>query len=219
MSFFLEKNNLPCWGLTGGIGSGKSTVAKIWIKLQNISLIDIDSISHSLTATGGDAIDAIAKNFGCEFIEQDTHSLNRTKMRQYVFGDSEARQKLESIIHPLIHQKVQQAVTDSTQHGYDAALLDIPLLVESGFWQHQLDAVIVVDCSVATQIQRVQARNQLSIEAIEAIIAAQATREQRLAIADVVIDNGENVTLASLEAAVQSAIAYLTQRFQIPFKS
>lgn len=186
-------------GLTGGIGSGKSTVARMLVDLGAV-LIDADAISRSLTAPGGAAIAAIAAAFGRDAIAPDG-ALDRGRMRERVFSDPSAKQQLEAIIHPLvIHTAlIQAAHAESEQRP--CVVFDIPLLVESGHWRARAHQVVVVDCDTATQIARVQARSGLSHAEIEKIIANQANRSQRLAAADVVICN-QDLSFVALQHEV-----------------
>ncbi|MEO8543648.1 MAG: dephospho-CoA kinase [Burkholderiaceae bacterium] len=175
-------------GLTGGIGSGKSTVAEFFA-LHGAVVIDADAISRATTASGGPAIAPIAKAFGDDFIAADG-ALDRSKMRQTIFSDPTVRTRLESIIHPLVAQQTAQRAQNAEQAGAHCAVFDIPLLVESGRWRARVDLVLVVDCLVEVQIRRVMARNGLKRDEIESIIASQATRSARLCAADIVIFNG-----------------------------
>jgi dephospho-CoA kinase len=193
-------------GLTGGIGSGKSTVLQMLVG-QGATAIDADSISRSLTATGGAAIPALAQHFGARFVGADG-ALDRALMREQAYADPEARKALEAILHPLIGADIDRQVQAAQDAGSSCLVFDVPLLVESGRWRQQLDQIAVVDCSVATQIARVVARSALQPREVEAIIAAQAPRMLRLAAADVVLCN-EGITLAQLQQEVQRA----AQRF------
>lgn len=183
-------------GLTGGIGSGKSTVAQRLAE-REAAVIDADQISRSLTASGGAALPAIAQQFGSDLIQTDG-ALDRARMRELVFAQADARQKLEAIVHPLIAQQTQAKVQQAINEGCRLIVHDIPLLIESGHWRAQLDGVLVVDCRESTQIERVMARSGLSHEAVQAIIAAQASREQRMAAADWVLYNDEAMSLENL---------------------
>lgn len=185
-------------GLTGGIGSGKSTVAA-QLALRGASIIDADQISRSLTAPAGAALPEIARSFGPELIEANG-ALDRARMRELVFHQPAARQQLEAIIHPLVARQTALEVQQATDAGCALIVHDIPLLVESGRWPALLDAVLVVDCRTETQIARVMARNGLPRDAVQAIIAAQATRAARLAAADWVIYNDEAMTIEALRA-------------------
>ncbi|MBN3849090.1 dephospho-CoA kinase [Paraburkholderia sp. Ac-20342] len=183
-------------GLTGGIGSGKSTVANLFAA-RGVPLVDTDVIAHRITAPHGVAMPLIAAEFGTEFVAPDG-SLDRARMRSLVFSDEAARKRLESITHPLIRAETEREQREA-QGPY--VIVVVPLLVESGTWKNRANRVLTVDCSVETQIARVMKRNGFSREQILAIIARQATREARLAAADDVIDN-DNAPLEALEAQV-----------------
>lgn len=193
-------------GLTGGIGSGKSTVAT-QLGLRGAAVIDADQISRALTATGGMALPLIAQVFGPELIGPDG-ALDRARMRSLAFAQSDARQRLEAIIHPLVAQQTAQQVVQATHEGRALIVHDIPLLVESGRWRAQLDAVLVVDCREETQIHRVMARNNLSREAVQAIMAAQAGRHERLAAADWTLYNDDTMDLEALRACTDRISAW-----------
>lgn len=182
-------------GLTGGIGSGKSTVGQMLAE-RGAALLDADAISRSLTAPSGAAIPAIRERFGDSVISADG-SLDRTAMRALVFQVAAARQQLESIIHPLVGTTTQARAQAAIDAGAPLLVMDIPLLVESTHWPSKLDYILVVDCTEETQIARVQQRNGLERSVVEGIMAAQATREQRRAAADWVIYN-EGLTLLQL---------------------
>lgn len=186
-------------GLTGGIGSGKSTVAQMLVA-QGAALIDADHLSRQVTAPLGAAIGPIREVFGNLLIDEHG-AMHRERMRELVFNDPIARQRLESIVHPLVTQATQTAVAHATQNGATVIVFDIPLLVESGRWTKQLDQVLVVDCSTETQIQRVQRRNGLPRATVEGILASQASRTARRAAADIVLHN-DGVTLEGLQSAV-----------------
>jgi len=190
-------------GLTGGIGSGKSTVAGMLAEL-GAAIIDADAISRSLTAPGGRAIDAIAQQFGAHMIGTDG-AMDRQAMRERVFQDPQARQQLEAIIHPLVGDIGREQTEAALQSGKLCLVHDVPLLVESGRrWRTQVDRVWVVDCEVHTQRERVMARSGLDGTEVDRIIASQASRAQRLACADVVIYN-QALSLAQLRQQVQKA--------------
>ena len=186
-------------GLTGGIGSGKSTVAQRFME-RGAAIIDADQISRSMTAAGGPALPMIAQTFGSELIDASTGALDRVRMRELVFSDPTARQRLEAIVHPLISEESARQVQAATAERRKLIVHDLPLLVESKHWRSQLDAIVVVDCRASTQIERVIQRNNLTPQSVEAIIQAQASREQRLAAADWVIYNDEGVTIGALHA-------------------
>ena len=185
-------------GLTGGIGSGKSTVTKL---LENLGvvIIDADKISRASTASGGEAIEAIRVAFGDAMID-DTGALDRAKMRELVFQEADARQRLEAIVHPIIqtHMRIQAEQATSAYVVYD-----IPLLIESvERYRPQFKRICVVDCDEETQISRVQSRSQLTVDEIRRIIASQASRADRLVHADDVIHNCVGVDLAELQRQV-----------------
>jgi dephospho-CoA kinase len=191
----LNKTGLTKLGLTGGIGSGKSTVAAA-LQEAGAAVIDADAISRSTTAAGGSAMPAIAQQFGPQFVGADG-ALNRNTMRDLVFAKPEARLQLEAIIHPLVGQETARQTQAAIDAGKKLIVFDVPLLVESAHWRDRVDRVLVVDCLEATQIERVMARSQLTREAVQAIIALQASRERRLAAADLVIYN-EGLSLEQL---------------------
>ena len=186
-------------GLTGGIGSGKSSVAAMLVK-RGAALVDADAIARSVTAAHGLAIPAIAEAFGADFVTPEG-ALDRERMRAHVFSDPSAKQRLEGIIHPLVSLETKRQAQAALDAGHRTVVFDVPLLVESGRWRSQVDRVLVVDCLVETQIQRVMARNNFSRDTVEKIIAAQATREQRLAAADWVIYN-DALSLQALDQLV-----------------
>lgn len=171
-------------GLTGGIGSGKSTVADRFAAL-GVPVIDTDVIARRLTERGGEALDAIRAAFG-ESVMQPDGSLDRAALRRRVFVDADARRRLEAILHPRIRRAVGQALA-ALETPY--AIVVIPLLVETQGYRDVLDRVLVIDCPEALQVERVMARNGLSRAEVEAILAAQATRAERLALADDVLPN------------------------------
>ena len=185
-------------GLTGGIGSGKSTVADLFA-VRGVPLVDTDVIAHRITAPHGMAMAAIASQFGPEFVAADG-SMDRARMRALVFGDESARKRLEAITHPLIRAETERE-THEAKGPY--VIVVVPLLVESGSWKARVDRVLVVDCSVETQIARVMRRNGFTREQVLAIIARQATREARLADADDVIVN-DGATLEALAQDVET---------------
>jgi len=187
-------------GLTGGIGSGKSTVASILAR-AGAAVMDADAISRSLTQPGGRAIPAILAEFGETLISPDG-AMDRDAMRALVFSNPSSKRQLEAIVHPLVGQVLQEQSNAAVAAGHACLVYDVPLLVESGDrWRRQVDWVCVVDCEVETQIQRVMARNQLGRADVERIISQQASRQQRLACADAVIFN-EGIDLAHLERLV-----------------
>lgn len=186
-------------GLTGGIGSGKSTVSQMLVNL-GAHLVDTDAISRSLTSPGGAAIDAIAQHFGPQMIDTQG-AMDRNRMRELAFADPSALARLESILHPLIGAQAdaQARLARPGQH----IVYDVPLLAESGRrWRDKVDRVLVVDAEPETQIARVMARSGWPREAIEKVLAKQATREIRRALSDHVILN-EGLTLQELQTEVE----------------
>jgi dephospho-CoA kinase len=184
-------------GLTGGIGSGKTRVANILAE-QGASVIDTDVVAHQLTAPNGLAMAAIVDKFGQQMVAEDG-SLDRTRMRQHVFADPAHRQSLESILHPMITAEVSQKA-EQAQGLY--IVLVVPLLVETRRWLDRVDRICVVDCDTPTQIARVKHRSGLTHLEIESILSAQATREQRLAVANDVIDNTFQIDHSALTKQV-----------------
>jgi dephospho-CoA kinase len=187
-------------GLTGGIGSGKSTVAGLLAE-RGAAVIDADAISKSLTAPGGRALAAIAQYFGAQMITPEG-AMDRTAMRNRVFTDPQAKLQLESIIHPLVGLVTQEQTQQALERGASCLVFDVPLLVESGHrWRQKVQHVLVVDCDEATQIARVMQRSGLSPAEVQRIIAQQAARSQRLACADSVIYN-QGIDMAGLKREV-----------------
>lgn len=179
-------------GLTGGIGSGKSTAADLFVQ-RGAALVDTDALAHRLTGPGGAAMPAIIAAFGPLSARQDG-ALDRTWMRAQAFGDPAQRTRLEAILHPMIRAAADAEIARAAG---PYALLAVPLLSGRGGYRERMDRVLVVDCSRKKQIDRVMQRSGLAREQVMAIIAVQPTREQRLAMADDVIDNdGEEFALA-----------------------
>lgn len=187
-------------GITGGIGSGKSSVAKILARYLQTYTISADEVAHSLTNKNGAGIPYVRKVFGEEYILPDG-SMNRNKMREVVFTDPQKKQELEYMLKPLIHSRLLREIEEClTKHSF--AVVEIPLLVESGDWSEKCDEIVVVDCSVETQIKRVKVRNNLQEDEIKAIIANQVTSEERKKVAtQVIMNDGEGTK--ELELKVQ----------------
>jgi dephospho-CoA kinase len=173
-------------GLTGGIGSGKSAVADLFAA-RGIAVIDTDTIAHQLTTTGGTAMPAIRAEFGNGVASADG-SLHRAAMRTIVFADPAVRKRLEALLHPMIRSESERRILASSANS-PYAMLVVPLLIESGDYRQRVNRIAVVDCAETTQIARVMSRSGLARSEIERILAAQATRAERLAAADDVIDN------------------------------
>ncbi len=172
-------------GLTGGIGSGKSTVADLFAA-RGAAVVDTDAIAHELTAASGAAIPAIRAAFGDRAIRADG-ALDRDAMREIAFADPAARRRLEAILHPMIRTESRRRL-EAAPGPY--AILVVPLLVESGDRAGGVDRIVVVDCPVEVQVERVMRRSGLTRARVDSIIAAQASRAERLAAADDLVDNG-----------------------------
>lgn len=186
-------------GLTGGIGSGKSTVAAT-LKTFGAAVIDTDAIARNLTSPGGAAMASIRSTFGGDYVTANG-ALDRAQMRQLAFNDSHAKRQLEAILHPLIGiETMKQAAAVQTA---EAIVFDVPLLVESGLWRARVDVVLVVDCQEDTQIDRVMSRSGWSHEAVRAVLTQQASRQQRRACADAVVYN-DSICLEQLAITLAS---------------
>jgi dephospho-CoA kinase len=170
-------------GLTGGIGSGKTTASNLFLEL-GIPVIDADKISHSLVKKDQPALSEIEKTFGSAIINPDG-SLDRDRLRDIVFSNSDKKKLLESILHPLVYKEIRRQI-ETLDSPY--VILSIPLLLETGM-QHLVDRVLVIDCPVETQIKRVKQRNRITEEKIRSIINAQIPRTQRITAANDIIDN------------------------------
>jgi dephospho-CoA kinase len=188
-------------GLTGGIGSGKSTVAAAWVAL-GATLVDTDAIAHALCAPGGAALAALKSSFG-DSIQAPEGGLDRQRMRSLAFSDPSARQRLEAILHPMIGE---EALRQAAQ-VVGTAVFDVPLLTESRHWRARCDRIAVVDCGRETQVLRVVARSGWAPEQVERVIAQQASRSQRRAIADAVIHN-DGITVEELRDRAVSLWAH-----------
>jgi dephospho-CoA kinase len=197
-SLGLLKGHVPFIGLTGGIGSGKTAVSDQLAQL-GAGIVDTDLIAHQITAPNGAAIPLIQKQFGTEFIDS-TGALDRVKMRSLVFSDPGARKALEAITHPLIRETTINQARQLIKAKAPYIVFVVPLLIESGNWLSLLDYLVVVDCPEEVQIERVMHRSKLSRNAVEEIIQAQASRQERIAHADMVIENQGD--LDSLQAEV-----------------
>lgn len=184
-------------GLTGGIGSGKSTVASL-LAGQGAWLVDTDAIARQLTAPGGSALPALADEFGTGIVGPDG-ALDRDRMRTLAFGDAAAKARLEAVMHPLIGA---EADAQAARAGSRPIVFDVPLLTESKRWRQRVDRVLVIDCPQAVQVQRVMRRSGWTAEAVERVIAQQAPRERRRAVADAVIHNGASTRVEDLAAMV-----------------
>jgi dephospho-CoA kinase len=192
-------------GLTGGIGSGKSTVATLFEQL-GARIIDTDELSRSLTRSGGAAIAAIREAFGAEYID-GSGALDRDKMRALIFSHPAEKQKLETILHPLIRQASRQLAEVPTAAPY--TLVVVPLLFETRGYQGWLHRTLAVDCPEETQIIRTMQRSGLNREGVQAIIAQQISRTERLVLADDIINNETDLSALSTQVALLNK-KYLT---------
>ena len=191
-------------GLTGGIGSGKSTVTNL-LEKQGFKIIDTDIIARNLVQPSSAALTKISDKFGSDILNNDG-SLNRAKLRQIIFNNEQKKRQLEEILHPLIQQNVRQQIAEN-QKTFSIIVVAIPLLVEAiikGKRPDYLDKIWVVDCSVELQIARATVRDQNTEAQIKQIIKAQATRAQRLEQADNVIDNSGSIS--QLEAQIKQLL-------------
>lgn len=196
-------------GLTGGIGSGKSLVSDLLAR-HGAAVIDTDVIAHQLTAAGGAAMPAIRDAFGDAVITAEG-ALDRAAMRERVFADPEARRRLEAILHPAIGRQTELAAQAAASAPY--LVFVVPLLVESGRWKDRVDRVLVVDCPESLQLARVMQRNRLSAEQVEAIMAAQASRAQRLAVADdVIVNDGDRQQVERAVDALHAAYLAMAEK-------
>ena len=202
-------------GLTGGIGSGKSTVAT-QLKSLGAGVIDADAISRHLTSSHGEAMNAIVEKFGDEYQLADG-SLDRSRMRELVFNQKDRRKELEQILHPLIQNEMKNQFETMQTNGIKLVVFDLPLLAESSKWRKNLDKIIVVDCSVETQVSRVLTRDAqnnnrttpMTRDLVINIIASQASRIDRLKLADVIILNDE-ITRQQLNDEIGQISEYLS---------
>lgn len=191
-----------CIGLTGGIGSGKSSAAKIFQEL-GAAVIDTDEISHELTRAGGLALAMISEQFGADYLAADG-SMDRAAMRRLIFEDPAAKKKLEAILHPMIRSAVKTRIAQ-TRAPY--VLIAVPLLLETGAYKDFISRVLVVDCDETLQVERTMHRSKLTIDEVRNIMAAQLPRQERLARADDVLRNDSDM------AALRSQVAALHARY------
>jgi dephospho-CoA kinase len=188
-------------GLTGGIGAGKSTVARL-LQSAGSDLVDTDAIARRLAEPGGSAIEALREAFGPSALD-GRGGLDRAWMRERAFAQASVRRRLEDILHPMIGARVAEATSVSTA---PLLVLDVPLLTESVHWRRRVDRVVVVDCEEATQIERVVRRSGWSEDQVRAVISRQAGRAARRAVADAVIFN-QGLSLDALQADVLGVLA------------
>ena len=184
-------------GLTGGIGSGKSSAAQMFAE-RGILVVDTDAIAHQLTASGGPALAAIRRQFGPDIFASDG-SLDRAQLRKRIFSDARAKKSLEALLHPLIRaEALQQLARCTTPY----AVLVVPLLLETGELRGHVQQVLVVDCDETQQITRAVSRSRLNEAEVRAIMAAQLSRAARLKLADDVLSNDSS--LEHLQQQVES---------------
>lgn len=188
-------------GLTGGIGSGKSTVASLFESL-GARIIDTDKISRELTAEGGEAIAAIRDTFGSSFIDA-SGALDRAKMRSLIFFQADKKKSLENILHPLILGEARKLASAATSAPY--SLLVVPLMFEVPGYTEWLQRILLVDCTEALQISRTMARSNLDRDTVLAMMAQQASRALRLSRADDVIQNNDSINHLTTQVAVLHA--------------
>lgn len=197
-------------GITGGIGSGKSTVAQLLSRFCRGVVLDADALSRQSTAPGGAAISALTLTLGSEFMASDG-GMNRSLVRKRAFSDPVFRRTLESIIHPIVQSEMARIEMESAACNAPMLIYDIPLLVESGKWRTRLHQVLVVDCSESTQVQRVQSRSQMQADDVISIIRTQAPRTHRLGCADIIVCN-DGISLSELEKQCQQVSNILSCR-------
>lgn len=178
--------------LTGGIGSGKSEVSKLFAQL-GVPIVDTDVIAHQLTAPNQPALQEIAQQIGQRFIRNDG-SLDRATLRNHVFKHPEARRQLEAILHPKIHAEALRQIAEHQKSGGAYQIIVVPLLFETKQYIGITDRTLVVDCEPALQIARAIARSQLTKPAVQAVMDAQVPREVRLSLADEIIENNQDLT-------------------------
>lgn len=186
-------------GLTGGIGSGKSEAARLFAGL-GVPVVDTDAIAHALTAPGQPALASIAQAFGAEALNADG-TLHRAYLRQRIFADPAARKMLEGILHPLIRAQVRQAMVENAAAPYQIVV--VPLLFETGAYADLINRSLLIDCAETLQLRRAMARSQLSEPDVRAIMAAQFSRDQRLALADDIIRNDGTLEELTSQVAAQ----------------
>lgn len=189
-----------CIGLTGGIGSGKSSASSLFQEL-GAGVVDTDEIAHALTGPGGAAIPEIRRQFGADYIAADG-SLDRPRMRRLIFGDPASKKKLETILHPLIRRQSQAQIA-AMQQPY--TLVVVPLLLETGAYRELISRVLVVDCSEEQQIARTVQRSRLTADEVRAIMAAQLPRNERLSRADDVLHNDNDIASLRRQAEILHA--------------
>lgn len=194
-------------GLTGGIGSGKSTVARLFAACGAF-VIDADVVSRGVTGKEGLAMPAIVEQFGPQVLASDG-ALDRQVMREIVYASPTARQHLERIVHPFVEKEMERQALEAERLNVPCVVFEVPLLVENlDYWRPRLDAILVIDCPERVQMDRVMLRDGLSEEDVRKILLAQVNREQRLAAADFVIRNGDDVTPELLSKQLEAMLPH-----------
>jgi dephospho-CoA kinase len=197
-------------GVTGGIGSGKTTVCKLFARL-GVAIIDADEIARELVSPGQPALQAIVQAFGEEFLDAQGQ-LRRDRLRAWVFGDREKRQRLEQILHPLIIQEMERRA-DQCHDPY--CILSIPLLTETRL-RRLVHRVLVIDCPEDLQLQRVISRDHLTADEVKAIIQTQSSRETRLQMADdVIVNDGDTIILEEQVAQLHGLYTALSSQLNV----
>ncbi|QKJ65915.1 dephospho-CoA kinase [Deefgea piscis] len=197
-------------GITGGIGSGKSSFCHAFVRL-GITVIDTDQLAHQLTQASSAAMPAIVAEFGKSAIQADG-ALNRTWMRQHIFSNPSGKQTLEKILHPLIYKMAAELIkNEPPEQAY--CILAVPLLFETQLFLRLIDYSIAIDCEEHLQIERVKSRSHLSETEIRQIMATQMSREQRNQYADEVLRN--DGTLQDIDAKVSQTHDFLLQKFKL----
>ncbi|HIP68729.1 MAG TPA: dephospho-CoA kinase [Chromatiales bacterium] len=194
-------------GLTGGIGSGKSTVAELFAE-KNIPIVDADEISHALTQPDGRAYEKLKSWLGNQFFDHQGQ-LKRSKLRELVFSKPEVLDKLEQLLHPLVEDAIKQRLEELSQQAHDYVIVVIPLLIETKMYS-LVDRVLVIDCPEPLQIKRVTARDNSSVETIKKILAQQINSEERLKHADDIIVN--TGTLNELKPQIEKLDKFYRQQ-------
>ncbi len=191
-------------GLTGGIGSGKSTVSTHFAQL-GATIVDADAISRTFTARNGVAIPALTSAFGAGILNTDG-ALDRAKMRSLAYSSPSTKIQLEAIVHPLVKAEMHRQSTEAETNGARCIVFDIPLLLETAYWRRMMHRVLVIDCTEQTQVARVMRRDGLNAEQVQRVLLSQTSRSVRLQAADMVVFN-DSLTPKMLAIEVQQMAA------------
>ncbi len=206
----MKKGEIMIIGITGGIGSGKSYIAKIMADFLSTKLISADEIVHKVTGVNGAAIGLIRAEFGNDYINQDG-SLNRKKMRDLVFDNKTEKERLEKVTNPIIYNAIHNEIGRAS-NDYTFVVVEIPLLYESNYWKNYCDKIVVVTCNEETQIKRVQERNGFEVEQIKKIIGMQASNNERLSIATHEINNTSDEDKELRESIARIVLQFLVEK-------